>query len=107
MSWESLVARYVEAAGEANGEAGDEAEKRGRQSGRDLGADQVIDYRTTRFDDLVKDADAVIDLVGGETADRSYGVLKPGGVLVSAVIFEPPKRKPGSTGFGPFSCLSM
>jgi NADPH:quinone reductase-like Zn-dependent oxidoreductase len=72
---------------------------------RELGADQVIDYRTTRFDDVVKDVDAVIDLVGGETADRSYGVLKPGGVLVSAVVH--PKRRPGSTWFGPFSCLSM
>jgi hypothetical protein len=37
---------------------------------RDLGADQ-IDYRTTRFDDVVKDVDPVTDLVGGETADRS------------------------------------
>jgi NADPH:quinone reductase-like Zn-dependent oxidoreductase len=45
---------------------------------RDLGADQVIDDRTARFDDVVKDVDAVIDLVGGETADRSYAVLKPG-----------------------------
>jgi NADPH:quinone reductase-like Zn-dependent oxidoreductase len=60
---------------------------------RDLGADQVIDYRTMRFDDVVKDVDAVIDLVGGETADRSYGVLKPGGVLVSAVVFEPSQEK--------------
>jgi NADPH:quinone reductase-like Zn-dependent oxidoreductase len=60
---------------------------------RDLGADQVIDYRTTRFDDVVKDVDAVIDLVGGEIADRSYRVLKPGGVLVSAVVFEPSQEK--------------
>lgn len=60
---------------------------------RDLGADQIIDYRTTRFDDVVKDVDAVIDLVGGEIADRSYGVLKPGGVLVSAVVFEPSQEK--------------
>jgi NADPH:quinone reductase-like Zn-dependent oxidoreductase len=60
---------------------------------RELGADQVIDYRTARFDDVVKDVDAVIDLVGGEIADRSYGVLKPGGVLVSAVVFEPSQEK--------------
>lgn len=60
---------------------------------RDLGADQIIDYRTTRFDEVVKDVDAVIDLVGGEIADRSYGVLKPGGVLVSAVVFEPSQEK--------------
>jgi NADPH:quinone reductase-like Zn-dependent oxidoreductase len=60
---------------------------------RDLGADQVIDYRTTRFDDVVKNVDALIDLAGGETADRSYGVLRPGGVLVSAVVFEPSQEK--------------
>jgi NADPH:quinone reductase-like Zn-dependent oxidoreductase len=60
---------------------------------RELGANQVIDYRTARFDDMVKDVDAVIDLVGGETADRSYGVLKAGGVMVSAVVFEPSQQK--------------
>ena len=74
---------------------------------RELGADQVIDYRAARFEDVVKDVDAVIDLVGGETADRSYGVLKPGGVLVSAVASSRLKRGPSSTGFGPFSCWSM
>lgn len=60
---------------------------------RELGADQVIDYRAARFEDLVKDVDAVIDLVGGETANRSYGVLKRDGVLVSAVVFEPSQEK--------------
>jgi len=59
-------------------------------SGRDaeylkgLGADQVIDYRSERFDEKLKDLDAVIDLVGGETLARSYAVVKPGGILVSA-----------------------
>ena len=60
---------------------------------RELGADQVIDYRAARFEDVVKDVDAVIDLVGRETADRSYGVLKRDGVLVSAVVFEPSQEK--------------
>jgi NADPH:quinone reductase-like Zn-dependent oxidoreductase len=60
---------------------------------RELGADQVIDHRATRFETVAKGVDAVIDLVGGETADRSYGVLKPGGVLVSAVVFEPSQEK--------------
>lgn len=50
-----------------------------------LGADFAIDVRTTRFEDVVKDADVVIDTIGGETLDRSFKVLKPGGVLVSAV----------------------
>jgi NADPH:quinone reductase-like Zn-dependent oxidoreductase len=41
--------------------------------------------RTARFEDEVKNIDVVIDTVGGDTLDRSLEVLKPGGVLVSAV----------------------
>lgn len=52
---------------------------------RDLGANTVIDYRTQRFEKEVEDADAVIDLVGGETQDRSFRVLRRGGKLISAV----------------------
>ena len=51
---------------------------------RRLGADGVIDYRTRRFEDRVKDLDAILDTVGGETLDRSYGVLKRGGIIVSS-----------------------
>jgi NADPH:quinone reductase-like Zn-dependent oxidoreductase len=52
---------------------------------RALGADEVIDYKTARFEDMVRDVDVVIDLVGGETQERSFAVLKTGGLLVSAV----------------------
>jgi NADPH:quinone reductase-like Zn-dependent oxidoreductase len=52
---------------------------------RSLGADQVFDYHAQRFEDEVKDADAVLDLVGGETQMRSFQVLRPGGKLISAV----------------------
>jgi NADPH:quinone reductase-like Zn-dependent oxidoreductase len=52
---------------------------------RALGADKVVDYHTQRFEDEVKDADAVLDLVGGETLARSFQVLRPGGKLISAV----------------------
>jgi NADPH:quinone reductase-like Zn-dependent oxidoreductase len=52
---------------------------------RDLGANTVIDYRTQRFEEEVRDADAVIDLVGGETQSRSFQVLRRGGKLISAV----------------------
>jgi NADPH:quinone reductase-like Zn-dependent oxidoreductase len=52
---------------------------------RALGADKVVDYQTQRFEDEVKDADAVLDLVGGETQTRSFQVLRPGGKLISAV----------------------
>jgi len=51
---------------------------------RALGADEVIDYRAQNFGDVGRDFDAVIDLIGGETQERSYAVLRPGGVLVNA-----------------------
>lgn len=52
---------------------------------RALGADEVIDYATTRFDEVVHDADVVFDAVGGDTLARSWRVVKPGGALVSVV----------------------
>ena len=52
---------------------------------RSLGADKVLDYHSQRFEDEVKDVDAVLDLVGGETQMRSFQVLRPGGNLISAV----------------------
>jgi NADPH:quinone reductase-like Zn-dependent oxidoreductase len=52
---------------------------------RNLGATTVIDYRTQRFEEEVRDVDAVIDLVGGETQNRSFQVLRRGGKLISAV----------------------
>ena len=50
-----------------------------------LGVEQVIDYRSQRFEDEVRDLDGVIDLVGGDTLARSYQVLAPGGVLCTTV----------------------
>src|SRR3954453_7444508 len=50
---------------------------------RSLGADAVIDYRAEQFEDVVRDMDVVFDTVGGETLERSWGVLKPGGRLVT------------------------
>jgi NADPH:quinone reductase-like Zn-dependent oxidoreductase len=52
---------------------------------RDLGAHDVIDDRSVRFEDAVSGIDAVVDLVGGEVQARSFAVLRPGGILVSAV----------------------
>ena len=46
---------------------------------------EVIDFRANRFERMVGNVDAVLDLVGGETQARSFAVLKPGGVLVSTV----------------------
>jgi NADPH:quinone reductase-like Zn-dependent oxidoreductase len=50
-----------------------------------LGADKVIDYKTTRFEDVVPPVDIVLDMVGGDTKSRSFQVIRPGGILVSVV----------------------
>ena len=48
-----------------------------------LGADEVIDYRATPFETVVRDIDVVLDTVGGDTRTRSWGVLRKGGQLVT------------------------
>lgn len=58
---------------------------------RQIGADEVIDYKKVKFDEVVKDADVVFDTIGGDTQERSWKVLKKGGVLVSIVA--PPSKE--------------
>jgi NADPH:quinone reductase-like Zn-dependent oxidoreductase len=48
-----------------------------------LGADEVIDYKLKPFETVVGDVDVVLDTVGGDTRDRSWGVLRKGGRLVT------------------------
>lgn len=50
----------------------------------ELGVDEAIDYSSVPFDEEVKEVDVVLDLIGGETQDRSWKVLKPGGILVTS-----------------------
>lgn len=50
---------------------------------RKLGADQVIDYRTVDFAAKLRDVDLVLDTIGGETQQRSFGVLRSGGALLA------------------------
>jgi NADPH:quinone reductase-like Zn-dependent oxidoreductase len=64
---------------------------------RTLGAHRVIDVQETRFDEVLTDLDVVLDTIGSDTQDRSFPVLKPGGVLVSAVS-EPDQQKAASHG---------
>jgi NADPH:quinone reductase-like Zn-dependent oxidoreductase len=59
---------------------------------RGLGADTAIDYKAERFEDIAKDIDVVFDLVAGETQDRSWAVLREGGIMVST-LQEPDKAK--------------
>ena len=56
---------------------------------RELGANEVIDYTTTRFEEVVQSVDIVFDTVGGDTLAHSWQVVKPGGMLVS-VVSPPP-----------------
>lgn len=64
---------------------------------RRIGADQVIDYKTQRFEDEVDAVDMVFDLIAGETQDRSWSVLKNGGILVSTLT-PPPQDKAAEHG---------
>jgi NADPH:quinone reductase-like Zn-dependent oxidoreductase len=52
---------------------------------KQLGADVAVDYTKTRFEEVAKDVDAVLDPVGKETLARSYGVVKKGGIVMSLV----------------------
>ncbi|HEY3376287.1 MAG TPA: NADP-dependent oxidoreductase [Armatimonadota bacterium] len=55
-----------------------------------LGADEVIDYKVQRFEEKAHDVDVVFDTIGGDTLERSWGVLKHGGFLVTIVGTIPP-----------------
>ena len=50
---------------------------------KNLGADVVIDYKTQKFEEELSDYDLVLDMMGGETLEKSFKVLKKGGCLVS------------------------
>jgi NADPH:quinone reductase-like Zn-dependent oxidoreductase len=59
---------------------------------RDLGASEFIDVATEAFDEIAQDVDVVLDTVGSSTLDRSYGVLRPGGRLVSVATQPSPEQ---------------
>jgi NADPH:quinone reductase-like Zn-dependent oxidoreductase len=69
---------------------------------KQLGADEAVDYTRTRFEDVAKDVDAVLDPVGKETLARSYGVVKKGGIVMSLVARPDPAeiKKRGIRGAG-------
>lgn len=55
---------------------------------RELGADETIDYKTVAFERRVRGVDVVFDTVGGETLQRSFGVLAPSGRAVTIAAQE-------------------
>jgi NADPH:quinone reductase-like Zn-dependent oxidoreductase len=59
---------------------------------REIGADEIIDYNAVDFTRVVSGCDAVFDTVGGDVAQRSFAVLKPGGrAAFIASGAQPPK----------------
>jgi alcohol dehydrogenase len=62
-----------------------------KQFAKELGADEIIDYQTQTFEELIRDYDAAFDTVGGDTYSRSFKVLKRGGIIVS--MLEQPNQE--------------
>ncbi|MBU8769469.1 NADP-dependent oxidoreductase [Cytobacillus oceanisediminis] len=50
---------------------------------KSLGADEIINYKTEKFDEILKNYDAVFDTLGGEILEKSFEVIKSGGKIVS------------------------
>ncbi|MDA2518008.1 NADP-dependent oxidoreductase [Bacillus cereus] len=48
-----------------------------------LGADEIINYKTEKFEDILKNYDAVFDTIGGATLEKSFNIIKRGGNIVS------------------------
>lgn len=57
-----------------------------------LGAHEVIDYTSDRFEEKVRDLDLVLDPIGGETQERSWKILRPGGMLIALNGPVPPDK---------------
>src|ERR1700733_10705819 len=67
------------------------ASKRGEALVRSLGADEVIDYTSDNLSRFGKDFDAGFDLIGGETLDRMFKIMKPGTRIVSVAALPEPQ----------------
>jgi len=59
---------------------------------KSLGADEVIDYRTQRFEQIARDIDIVLDTLGGATQEASWTTMRKGGVLVATAMPPSPER---------------
>jgi NADPH:quinone reductase-like Zn-dependent oxidoreductase len=54
---------------------------------KELGADVVVDYTSQRFEDVIRDVDVVLNVFDEEIFERSWSVLKPGGIQVSTLAY--------------------
>ena len=59
---------------------------------KSLGADEVIDYRTQRFEQVARDMDIVLDTLGGPTQEASWTTMRKGGILVATAMPPSPER---------------
>ncbi|MCE7034334.1 NADP-dependent oxidoreductase [Bacillus cereus] len=50
---------------------------------KSLGADQIINYKTEKFEEILKDYDVVFDTIGSTTLEKSFNIIKSGGNIVS------------------------
>jgi NADPH:quinone reductase-like Zn-dependent oxidoreductase len=71
---------------------------------RELGADEVVDYTSARFEDKIREVDMVLDTVGGDTLERSWEIVRKGGVLVT-VAGDAPEEKAAKYGVRGVSML--
>jgi NADPH:quinone reductase-like Zn-dependent oxidoreductase len=68
------------------------ASKKNHDLLRELGVDETIDYTTERFEDVAREVDVVLDTIAGDTQERSWQVLKKGGILVSILKRPSPEK---------------
>jgi len=59
---------------------------------KSLGADEVIDYRVQRFEEIARDMDIVLDTLGGATQEASWSTMRKGGILVATAMPPSPAR---------------
>lgn len=76
------------------------ASENGYELVNSLGADEIINYRNENFEEKLSEFDAVFDTLGGDSLERSFQILKPGGKIVS-VSAVPTKKFADETGQGP------
>jgi NADPH:quinone reductase-like Zn-dependent oxidoreductase len=82
------------------------ASSRNRSLVEGLGASEIVDYRTQRFEDVVAPCDVVFDTQGGETLERSFRVVKEGGVVVT-IGGKPDAKFAKTWGLNPILVLAL